>query len=183
MMLIDVEHARPGDVVFFHTATDTLGRKLKNFVSWQIQHWGQSPWNHVALVSIIECVMNAKGTQWEPNWTPWIVEAVGSGVREVPLPEAMGKNEIMIKRPCYPPGGILLALQAARNQVGVPYGFVDLAQILAWRLTGIYKPWKTKAMICSELVGYALAEGGVVIVPENGVVWTPRDLDMALEGV
>jgi hypothetical protein len=60
--------------------------------------------------------------------------------------------------------------------VGRPYGFLDLMYIRIWTLTGLYPAWRTDALICSELVGLALAAGGVVIVPENGVCWTPKDL-------
>lgn len=146
---------KPGDVIFTHTP--------RSIISWLIRYWGKSYWNHVMLVTEV-----GEGVK--------VAESVASGVREVGLYEAIKPNEIVgIKRPEY--DGVDSAIQKARDLVGRPYGFFDILQIFVWEVTGRwYRPWKTKAIICSELVGMALAEGGVFIYPENQTVWTPKDL-------
>jgi hypothetical protein len=152
----------PGDVLLWHTATDSLCQKLGNFIAWRIQADQPSWCNHCAIArGPLDCV-----------------EAVASGVRQSRILEDKGYDDtIYVARPQWSnpcdPG---LALDWADKALGRCYGFQDLAYIRVWTLTGWYPARETDALICSELVGLALAEGSIVIVPENGVCWMPKDL-------
>jgi len=166
-----VDDLEPGDVLFWSADTSTWRKRLKHFVSWRIQAHGRSPWNHVALYD---------RDLWADR--PVIIEATAHGVQLNPL-SLDYDGEVWAGRPDWEPplyDAWWRAVMWARGRIGTPYGYADIAACLLWDVTGWYPLPATHALICSELVGLALAEGGNVIVPENGVVWTPADIARAV---
>lgn len=158
---------RLGDALFFEPPTATLWGKLKHFASWRIQVHGGSRFSHVALY-----IGNGEG-----------IEAGIHGVGYLDLRNELETYDgtIFAGRPVWPDSrGPADAVEWACRQIGTRYGFEDLLGCLAWDLSGWYPFPATHALICSELVGLALAEGRFIIPPENGVVWTPKDIAAAM---
>lgn len=96
-----------------------------------------SPWSHVALVS-----------------GSFAIEAVTSGVRKVPVLEAMNraKQAAVVELPCRDPRAVIAA---AESQLGKPYDFTAIVGL------GLHRDWQEDdAWFCSELVAWAFEKAG-----------------------
>ena len=189
--------ARPmiqsGDV--FASATDTRSwrRRLRYPLGWAIQAFTGSPVNHVGLV----CWIETYGQQ-----RLGVLEACREGVRvsalsyHVPEPHNVGlgvkvpddRDKVLILRPTYEyEEGARAAVRFAWEHLHRRYDVRDLLRIATWKITRWWPgSFNDARVICSGLVGRALAEGGCRIEPANGRVWSPREIvehdSMALVG-
>lgn len=115
-----------------------------------------SHWSHVALVA-----------------GPCAIEAVTTGVRKVPVLEAMdhAKRGAIVELPCRDPEAVIAA---AASQVGKPYDFTAVIGL------GLHRDWQEDdAWFCSELVAWAFEQAGEPLFrPEAVRRVTPQHLWM-----
>lgn len=96
------------------------------------------PWSHTSIIT--------------PEGT--VIEAVGSGVREVPLRDAMARASAfeVVQVECPRPAA---AIAFARAQIGKPYDFGAILGFIVRRDWQDRECWE-----CTELAEAALVEGG-----------------------
>ena len=96
-----------------------------------------SMWSHVALVA-----------------GPCAIEAVTTGVRKVPVLDAMdrAKRAAVVELPCRDPRAVIAA---AESQLGKPYDFTAIVGL------GLHRDWQEDdRWFCSELVAWAFEKAG-----------------------
>ena len=96
-----------------------------------------SNWSHVALVA-----------------GPFAIEAVTTGVRKVPVLDAMdrAKRAAVVELPCRDPRAVIAA---AESQLGKPYDFTAIVGL------GLHRDWQEDdRWFCSELVAWAFEVAG-----------------------
>lgn len=96
-----------------------------------------SKWSHVALVA-----------------GPCAIEAVTTGVRKVPVLDAMdrAKRAAVVELPCRDPRAVIAA---AESQLGKPYDFTAIVGL------GLHRDWQADdRWFCSELVAWAFEKAG-----------------------
>lgn len=97
--------------------------------------WSQ--WSHVAVIA-----------------GPWAIEAVATGVRKLPVLDAIGraKRSAVVELPCRDPRAVIAA---AESQLGKPYDFTAIVGL------GLRRDWQEDdAWFCSELVAWAFEQAG-----------------------
>ena len=112
-----------------------------------------SKWSHVALVA-----------------GPCAIEAVTTGVRKVPVLEAMdrAKRAAVVELPCRDPRAVIAA---AESQLGKPYDFTAIVGL------GLHRDWQEDdRWFCSELVAWAFAEAGTPLFRTEAWRITPQDI-------
>lgn len=149
----------PGDIgavsgSAFLSRTIQLGQRLHGDAYWR--------WNHIFVV-----VDSDGGT----------VEAAANGV----VRSNVANHGTTLNLGC--PTGVDRAkvTEYAVSQLGVEYGYLDVALMGVDCLTHARLHWRGDSLICSELGALALAAGGWTL-PEPAALVMPADLCLYLRG-
>jgi uncharacterized protein YycO len=129
----------PGQVRVIFSASNLIGSKIIRLLTW-------SSWSHVALL----------------YGDDKVVEATYPKVRETSLDEFLkGKTlTLCVDLPCSNPEAVITA---ARSQLGKRYDTLAVLAFL-WH----FRDWEDDSKwFCSELVAYALREGGLPLFREG----------------
>lgn len=160
MSCVELAEARPGDLVFCHSAGIVGGaiRLAESFRrDWDDDHLASEQpgdeWNHVAVLS--SCV----GASHNPfNW--WVIQAEGRGVTESLLGDVApdGRYEIVRLPTGCEPARVLAFMRLA---LGDRYGFVTIASIVATLLSPrFFNVMAPGTWICSAVAAEALRFAG-----------------------
>jgi hypothetical protein len=161
---VPLDAADPGDIVFMH-GSDLVGRAIR--LAERIRFHSGATYNHVAILDADTAV----------GWT--VIQAGGRGVTRGALLPA---DHYMIVT--LPPGVDRTDVLAfARAQVGVRYGFIDIASILFNLLTPRairIDIRRDGTLICSALGALSLLAGGWLHPIRDYYQCSPAELSEAL---
>lgn len=136
------------------------------FVSRAIRYFTNSPWSHVGFLAWVEGRL-------------LVIESVEDhGVRFAPLSRYLTdyRGLIVVAVPDLNALQVKHAIGYAIDRLTTPYGYGQMAAILARIVTGFGRGPSSQGLICSELVGESLAAAGFFVNHSVADYATPEDV-------